>query len=73
MAKRNYSWKDNGKADEMKGDVFIFSYQTSFRNLCDSGVDMGVTQEEERIGPKRIGPNLCTTDLRRDLNIYWLK
>lgn len=34
---------------------------------------MGVTQEEERIGPKKIGPNLCTTDLRRDLNIYWLK
>lgn len=29
---------------------------------------MGVTQEEERIGP-----NLCTTDLRRDLNIYLLK
>ena len=43
MAKRNYYWKDNGKADGMKGDVFIFSYQTSFRNLCDSGVDMGVT------------------------------
>ena len=26
--------------------------------------------EEERIGPKRIGPNLCARDLRRDRDLH---
>ena len=33
MAKRNYYLKDNGKTDEMKGHVFIFSYHTLLAKL----------------------------------------
>ena len=40
----------------MKSNVFIFSYQTLlakfFLQRVENGIDMEVTQEEERIGPK---------------------
>ena len=35
----------------MEIDVFIFSNQNSFCNLCENGIDMEVTPEEEGIGP----------------------
>ena len=35
-----------------KRDVFVFSYQTYFCNLCENGIKIiEVTEEEKRIGP----------------------